>query len=163
MTSSKKLAIQLDCLTELSREELLERWIELFGCEPYKGIRNASLIRGIAYQLQAKAYGGLKPSTSKKLSSISNAERDKRNGDEFRGNSKASINAAPANRPISNSKPKVQMGSKLIREWNGRTYEVLVADKGFILNGVTYRSLSACAKTITGAHWSGPRFFGATS
>ena len=53
------------------------------------------------------------------------------------------------------NKSKLQAGSKLIREWNGRTYEVEVADKGFVLNDEVYRSLSACAKAIIGAHWSG--------
>jgi hypothetical protein len=35
-----------------------------------------------------------------------------------------------------------------------------VVDDGFQWQGEHYRSLSAIARTITGAHWSGPRFFG---
>jgi len=31
---------------------------------------------------------------------------------------------------------------------------------GYLWNGKTFASLSAIAKEITGAHWSGPRFFG---
>ncbi len=54
----------------------------------------------------------------------------------------------------------VRAGTHLVREWNGRTYQVEALDKGFRLDGKTYRSLSAIAKKITGAHWSGPRFFG---
>ncbi|RJT27523.1 DUF2924 domain-containing protein [Mesorhizobium waimense] len=54
--------------------------------------------------------------------------------------------------------PKV--GSRLMREWNGRMHIVDVIDEGFMLDGKTNRSLSAVARRITGAHWSGPRFFG---
>ena len=48
----------------------------------------------------------------------------------------------------------------LRRAWRGRTYLVTVTDDGVVYDGVTYRSLSAVAHQITGAHWSGPRFFG---
>ena len=51
-------------------------------------------------------------------------------------------------------------GSFLVREWNGRTYQVEVIDGGYVMDGKNWRSLSAVAKHITGAHWSGPRFFG---
>ena len=53
-------------------------------------------------------------------------------------------------------------GSRLIREWGGRTHSVAVNEDGFEWNGKTWRSLSAIAREITGAHWSGPRFFGFT-
>ena len=51
-------------------------------------------------------------------------------------------------------------GSHLVREWNGRTYQVKVTDEGYVMDGKPWRSLSAIARHITGAHWSGPRFFG---
>ena len=51
-------------------------------------------------------------------------------------------------------------GSNLVREWNGRTYQVEVVDGGYVMDGKTWRSLSAMARHITGARWSGPRFFG---
>ena len=47
-----------------------------------------------------------------------------------------------------------------MREWNGKTHVVDVVDRGFVFDGKSYRSLSAIARRITGAHWSGPRFFG---
>jgi len=58
--------------------------------------------------------------------------------------------------------PSVRMkgGMKLLREWNGVTYEVTVLDNGFEYRDERYRSLSAVARKITGARWSGPRFFG---
>ncbi|PHQ97639.1 MAG: hypothetical protein COB40_04040 [Marinosulfonomonas sp.] len=51
-------------------------------------------------------------------------------------------------------------GSVLLREWNGRTYSVEVTPEGYVLDGQAFRSLSGVAKRITGANWSGPRFFG---
>ncbi len=51
-------------------------------------------------------------------------------------------------------------GTHLVREWNGRTYQVEVTKSGYVMDGKTYRSLTAIARRITGANWSGPRFFG---
>lgn len=47
-----------------------------------------------------------------------------------------------------------------MREWRGRTHTVLVLAKGFEHEGQHYASLTRLARAITGAHWSGPRFFG---
>jgi hypothetical protein len=52
---------------------------------------------------------------------------------------------------------------RLIREWNGSSHVVEVVDGGFLWNGKRYGSLSAVARAITGARWSGPRFFGLES
>ena len=59
--------------------------------------------------------------------------------------------------PLSSTLPK---GTQLVREWNGRIYRVNVTSDGFEMGGQSFSSLSAVAKRITGAEWSGPRFFG---
>jgi Protein of unknown function (DUF2924) len=51
-------------------------------------------------------------------------------------------------------------GARLVREWRGRTHTVTVTEDGFGYAGKNYPSLTKIAKKITGAHWSGPRFFG---
>jgi hypothetical protein len=51
----------------------------------------------------------------------------------------------------------------LVREWHGRTHVVVVTETGFDYAGSSYQSLTEIAKLITGAHWSGPRFFGLTA
>jgi CubicO group peptidase (beta-lactamase class C family) len=56
--------------------------------------------------------------------------------------------------------PGLQVGGRLLREWNGVTHVIDVTGHGFRWRNSTYRSLSAIAREITGAHWSGPRFFG---
>jgi hypothetical protein len=57
-------------------------------------------------------------------------------------------------------RPELKPGTRLVREWQGRTYEVVVLDDGFSWQGTSYRSLSALARKITGTAWSGPLFFG---
>jgi hypothetical protein len=51
-------------------------------------------------------------------------------------------------------------GTKLLREWQGQIYEILVEEEGFRWDGKMYASLSAVAMAITGTRWNGPRFFG---
>jgi hypothetical protein len=58
------------------------------------------------------------------------------------------------------ARPELKPGTRLVREWQGRTYEVLVLDGAFSWQGTSYRSLSAVARKITGTPWSGPLFFG---
>lgn len=130
-------------LETLSRAELVSRWNKAYGNPPFKGARRSTLVRGLAYHLQCKAYGGLKPSISRELLKIAAGR---------------SIKQAEQRR-----KPITRVGSQLVREWNGKTHKVIVTNKGYVLNGVPYASLSAAAKAITGAHWSGPRFFGVAS
>ncbi|MEP1229171.1 MAG: DUF2924 domain-containing protein [Litorimonas sp.] len=133
--------VKLDCLT---RSELVSQWTSVYGMRPFKGARNLTLIRGLAYQSQSKSLGGLKPNVSRQLLKIA----------------KTGTIASPSAKAPTRLKPKIKLGSQLVREWNGRTHTVHVTDKGYVMSGVTYGSLSAAAKAITGAHWSGPRFFG---
>jgi hypothetical protein len=51
-------------------------------------------------------------------------------------------------------------GATLVRQWGGHTHSVIVRENGFEYQGQRYRSLTVIAERITGAHWSGPRFFG---
>jgi hypothetical protein len=57
----------------------------------------------------------------------------------------------------------LKAGTRLVREWHGVTHSVLVQAQGFEWNGQRYPSLTIIAHKITGAHWSGPRFFGLTN
>jgi hypothetical protein len=56
----------------------------------------------------------------------------------------------------------LKTGTTLVRQWRGHTHTVLVREGGFEYEGRRYRSLTMIAERITGAHWSGPRFFGLT-
>ncbi|MGL4561107.1 MAG: DUF2924 domain-containing protein [Brevinema sp.] len=60
-------------------------------------------------------------------------------------------------------------GTKLVREYQGKKYEVSIIDGGshsshpnggFFYNGIKYKSLSKIAREITGTNWNGKLFFG---
>lgn len=152
----------------LTRAELSAAWAKAYGCLPPKGVKRGLLERSAAWHLQAKRLGGL-TSTVKKTVATGNARRTNVNAIQP-GNTESdrqdgvpsvirpgSLDKVPASPPRS-IPPKA--GSRLMREWNGRMHIVEVVDDGFVLDGKTYGSLSAVARRITGAHWSGPRFFG---
>ncbi len=128
-------------LETLDRAELAKAWTAAYGTPPFRGARKPSLLRGLAYHIQCKSYGALHKSSQKSLMRIACSEK------------------VPISKPKTVT-PKTKVGAQLVREWNGQTYSVHVTDKGFVMNDVTYNSLSSVAKAITGAHWSGPRFFG---
>jgi hypothetical protein len=132
---------EIGALADLPRPDLVERWKALYRSDPPKGISRPLLVRAVAYEVQAKRYGSLKPATCRRLQKIvrENAAGDKEDP------------PAP---------PRLRPGARLIREWNGVTHVVEVIEGGFVWNGERHRSLSAIARAITGGRWSGPRFFG---
>jgi hypothetical protein len=91
--------------------------------------------------MQEVTLGGLRPERQRQLRQI--AQQFKKTG-EIRRRARAELKS----------------GTRLVREWQGRTYEVLVLDGGFCWQGTHYGSLSALARKITGTAWSGPVFFG---
>lgn len=129
-------------LAGLSREELAEKWRKRFGHAPPKGCGRSLLELAEAYAMQAMAFGALKPSLRRKLEGEVQCSRKSRSA---RRTMKAS---------------HLTPGTRLVREWNGKTHHVDVVDSGFFWNGARHQSLSAIAREITGARWSGPRFFG---
>ncbi len=136
--------IEFGPLADLPRAELATRWQTYYRVDPPKGISRQLLVRAIAYQMQAKRYGGLKPASLRRLHKVMQ-------GDVI-GNKAGIARTA-----------KLHPGARLVREWNGISHVVEVIEGGFIWNGDRYASLSAIARAITGARWSGPRFFGLTS
>ncbi|WP_343082373.1 DUF2924 domain-containing protein [Ostreiculturibacter nitratireducens] len=119
----------------MDREALLAAWMEIIGSPVPKGLSRPFLRRFLAFELQARRHGGLPSGFGAKLRKAASGETRPK---------------APALRP----------GGRLVREWNGTTHVVEVTGTGFVWQGTQYRSLSAIARAITGARWSGPRFFG---
>lgn len=170
MTSlEERIEREVAALGDLPREELAARWIKFYGCPPPKGVKRGLLERAAAWHLQARHLGGLSPMARKAIRDavkhrIVGANPSVRPADS--GNA-GTANPAGLTRntfhgdvlPVINA-PAPRPGTRLVREWNGRTHVVDVREEGFVFDGETYRSLSAVAKRITGAHWSGRRFFG---
>jgi hypothetical protein len=129
-----------DALDDASLEELRREWRRLYRSEPPRASRDL-LIRGIGYRRQEIQHGGLSKSTRRKLKTLAKM---------FRTEGRVAPDPGLSLKP----------GARLVREWHGRTHTVTVAEDGFEYAGTTYPSLTKIAKKITGAHWSGPRFFG---
>ncbi len=133
-----KLAEKLAGLEDQSRVELVDLYRELLKHPPPKGLSRRLLILTIAYEMQAKRYRSRRP---KKQALPKRASATSPNG----------------------NRAKLRPGTRLIREWQGTSHVVEVVEGGFVWNGRPHRSLSAVARAITGARWSGQRFFGLTS
>src|SRR3984893_1880261 len=133
-----KALVRLSALTIF---ELRGEWRRLHRMPPPMRLSRDLLTRGIIYQLQERAYGGLSKAAARKLEQAS-ADPPSRG-------------AAKPVQPIS-----LRAGTRLVREWRGVTHMVLIHADGIEWRGQRYRSLSVVARKITGARWSGPRFFG---
>jgi len=125
-------------------KQLRKRWNDLLGTDPGRTGRSY-LIRRLAYRIQELVYGGLSREARRKLAAIA----DGANGDAR----KTSCRCQATN---------LQPGTRLLRDWRGERYEVIVQEEGFLHGGKKYKSLSAVARAITGSHISGNRFFGLT-
>ena len=128
-------------LPELALSELRQQWRALYKSEASPHLSRELLLRAVAYRMQEVALGGLRPERQRQLRQI--AQQFNQTGEITR-----------------RARTELKSGTRLVREWRGRTYEVLVLDDGFSWQGTRYRSLSALARKITGTAWSGPLFFG---
>jgi hypothetical protein len=140
VTGGDALTVEIADLSKASIADLRERWKTLYGKEPSGHISRSLMVRTIAYRLQERAFGGLKPSTQRVLDRIG-ASR-----------SAAALEPTP--------KRRASAGTVLIRQWRGVSHRVTVLDHDVIYRGRRYKSLSEVARAITGTHWSGPLFFG---
>lgn len=174
--SNANLANEVAALGDLSRSELAALWEKTYGHSPPKSIRFELLLRSATWQLQAKRLGGLSPATRRMLKTAM-ADAEVILSTKALGRRVAPVTLEPAPEPdvgIDNvsdadavalsSKPRrrntVSPGARLVREWNGKTHVVDVVEEGFVFQAKVHKSLTAIAHQITGAHWSGPRFFG---
>jgi hypothetical protein len=135
------LESDIAALPTLSAQELRIAWRALRCGDPTAGSSRDLLLREIAYKMQERAHGGLALAVKRRLRALA---------EEFEANGAGSL--APA--------PLLQPGTRLLREWGGKTHTVIVLDDGFEYEGERHQSLTQIARRITGAHWSGPRFFG---
>ena len=153
MTNVSNLEQEIGRLADLPRSELVRRWHRIYRCPPPRGVKRGLLERAIAWHLQAKHFGGLSPAIRRRLVDAAGVTVSE-------GSTASHSLDAPAKPqpfvPTTNAAP----GTRLIREWHGRNHSVDVIEEGFVFEGRTYTSLSAIAREITGARWSGPRFFG---
>jgi len=134
-----RLDLGLATLATMSPAQLRAEWhAEFRSVAPAIGFD--LLRRAIAWKRQSRIHGGLPTSTRKTIDgAIAQLEKNGRLD-------VASLHLKP--------------GTRLVRRWHGSVHHVLVLDDGFEHDGRRYQSLSQIARAITGAQWSGPRFFG---
>jgi hypothetical protein len=134
------LDAKLAHLNAVSRDDLIPYWVEAYGRQPPKGLSKRILLYAAAYHVQTLTYGELSASTKKKLRQIKTDHDCKRTAEQ-------------------GGKTPLRVGTRLIREWHGKTHAVDVIEDGYLYDFTTYRSLSEIARLITGTRWSCPRFF----
>ena len=132
---------QVEALQRAPPKDLQAQWTRVFGSAPPRWKHSDSFIRAIAHRLQEQALGGLKAATARRLTKLANSLAD-----------------APD--ALERVTYRVKPGTRFVREWGGDTHCVTAIDRGFTYLGKKYQSLSEIARAITGARWSGPRFFG---
>ena len=131
---------ELASLEGLDLTALRALWKARIGIVPKH--QSADLLRWrLAYKLQVRAYGGLRPAVSRRLSRLQKA-----------------FAMDPKHTPLAGRNLKA--GTILTREWKGTTHQVVIREDGYEHMGTSYQSLSEIAERITQTKWSGPTFFG---
>jgi hypothetical protein len=128
---------QLSRLATMTPVDLRSEWQTVLN-EGAPDLPASLLRRALAHRLQEQALGGLPAAVQRLL---------------------AMLSADPAAGPLE-PEFRLKPGTRLLREWNGRLHAVQVTADGLMFEERRYSSLSHIAREITGAHWSGPRFFG---
>ena len=134
------LSDELAALATLSPAQLRADWRRVYRTPPPR-LTPDLLLRRVASRLQERAQDGLPTATARELDQMA----------------KRLLRGDPLEPGREN---RLKPGTRLLRHWNGSTHSVLVTDNGFVMDDRRFTSLSQVAKAITGAHWSGPRFFG---
>lgn len=136
--ASADLEAKLAELETMQRAELRTAWRKLFHVEPPSRLGSDMMRLAVGWKLQTQCFGGLPKKVERQLVAIAAGKA--------------------ADTPI--GAKQLKPGTILVREWHGISHRVQVLDAGFDWNGQHWSSLSAIAQAITGAKWSGPRFFG---
>jgi hypothetical protein len=139
--------ITVDMVSELARLgglsnfDLRAEWRQGHRMQPPKTLSRDLIIRGITYSIQERALGALSKSLLRQIAG-------------------GPVDASAGHRRHAAPSVSIKPGTRLVREWHGVTHSILVHADGVEWRGQRYKSLSVVAREITGAHWSGPRFFG---
>jgi hypothetical protein len=136
---------QLSLLHGMSMGQLRQKWIDVFGANPPQ-YKRQFMMKRLAHKIQELYYGGLSQSAQLKLREIAKADPI------------CAVDLTLAQ--VKKSNDNILPGTRMVRIWNERKYEVVTRDDGFEYDGRIFRSLSAIAREITGTRWNGRLFFG---
>ena len=154
---------EIENLRRASLAALREKYREVFQ-EATQSRHREHLFRRIAWRLQALAEGDLSERARSRAQQIARdadlrtvAPRDFLTVGEER----IRTTRGDRNRREQDSRLPLP-GTRLTRNWKGRTLLVEVLAKGFQYENRHYSSLSAIAVAVTGTRWNGLAFFGLT-
>lgn len=129
-------------LVRLTAAQLRAEWRKAHkGQIMPKGLGRDLATRVIVWRSQERVHGGLPPSARRELERLASQLEETGNVELGRG-------------------PRLKLGTRLVRQWHGKIYQVQVLEDGFEFEHRQYRTLTQIARQITGTAWSGPRFFG---
>lgn len=134
---------RIAAVAAMSATERKALWRRLYGTPAPAAFGASLLARALAYRLQEKKLGGLTKAELKRLAQLGRKQQRERTRET--------------------TTATVKPGTWLSRSWHGEVHQVIVLESSFEYRGERYASLSAIARKITGANWSGPRFFGLQS
>ena len=120
--------------TQLTARELRLKWVEIIG-RPMPPIGRSLIIKYLLWYEQAKR---------EKISPLGFFHEVKQ----------------AAKTTDKRPKATLEVGSKILRSYQGAKYEVEIIPQGYLYRHKTYKSLSGVAKAITGKSWNGNVFFG---
>ena len=130
---------KLSYLDDMTPAELRSEWRDCWR-KPAPEIGPDLLRRGIAWKRQSRIHGDLPPHARREIEAVL-------------GRLSAGKSA------VDDERISLRPGTRLVREWRGTMHQVVVLERGYEHEGRHYSSLTQVASAITGAHWSGPRFF----
>lgn len=149
---------QIAALRRLTPAELRAKYLEVFG-EPTRTGNRDFLFKRIAWRIQSLAEGSLSERARRRAAELARDADIRTSMPRPPKPTPGSIQQTQAAPAVSDGRLPLP-GTILTRAYRGQTLQVTVLPKGCEYDGQVYRSLTAVAKAVTGAHWNGHLFFG---
>lgn len=141
----KPISEEIAALRAMNVAALVERYVAVFGRLP-RCKQPTWLRKRIAWRIQEQRFGGLSKRAVARLEELM-AEID------------LDLGGARGRIKDGRAGGGTVLGTTVTRIWKGREIRAASVDGGWEHDGTVYRSLSAVARHVTGAHWNGRLFF----
>jgi len=149
---------EITALRRMTVKELQAKHVEVFG-EETRSHHKDYLVKRVAWRIQAQAEGGLSEQARQRAMELANDADLRTHAPRKPADTAGCGPTKTAAIQIDHDTRLPMPGAVVTREYKGKTIEVHVLPNGFEYEGEVYRTLSAVAKAVTGAHWNGYHFF----
>ena len=153
---SENTISEVMALKEMPLGELEKKYEELFDGKKAPSNNKVYLWRKIAYRIQELEHGELSSEAQGKIEDFIR-KYDPVNNKSLRPTT--TTNSSSKKSRLSRDKRLPIPGTVITKEYKGILLQVKVLESGFEYNNKIYKSLTAIAKEVTGAHWNGYLFF----